>query len=66
MDTPLRSLTKAISWRIVATLTTVLLVFMFTRNLIVSSGVGATELVVKILVYFLHERLWNKLGFGQK
>jgi adenylylsulfate kinase len=65
METHVRSIVKAISWRIVATLTTMLLVFMFTGNLVVSGGVGLTELLSKILIYYVHERIWNVLDFGR-
>ena len=40
METHVRSMMKAVSWRIVATLATILLVFFFTGNLVVSGGVG--------------------------
>ncbi|MEM2104764.1 MAG: DUF2061 domain-containing protein [Candidatus Bathyarchaeia archaeon] len=66
MEKPVRSLVKAISWRIVATLTTILLVFAFTRSLIISGGVGFVELFTKILVYYVHERVWNMLDFGRE
>lgn len=66
MEKPIRSLVKAVSWRIVATLTTILLVFAFTRNWVLSGGVGSAELLVKIAVYYVHERIWNMLNFGRK
>ena len=66
MEKPIRSLTKAISWRIVATLTTTLLVFAFTGNLTLSIGVGFTEIFVKVLVYYVHERVWNMSNFGRE
>lgn len=65
METHIRSITKAISWRIVATLTTMLLVFLFTGNLAVSGGVGLTELLSKMVIYYLHERAWNVINFGR-
>jgi uncharacterized membrane protein len=65
METHVRSMVKAISWRIVATLTTILLVFAFTGNLVVSGGVGLTELLTKIIIYYVHERLWNASSFGR-
>jgi uncharacterized membrane protein len=65
METHVRSVAKAVSWRIVATLTTVLLVYVFTRNLVVSGGVGVTELLSKLLIYYVHERVWNAIGFGR-
>lgn len=66
MEKHVRSFAKAISWRIVATLTTMLLVFAFTGSLMISGGVGIAELVVKILVYYLHERVWNMVDFGRE
>lgn len=61
----MRSITKAVTWRIVATLTTMLLVFIFTGNLVVSGGVGLTELLSKTIIYYLHERAWNATSFGR-
>ena len=66
VETHARSVVKAISWRIVATLTTVLLVFVFTRSFVISLGVGALEFLLKILVYYLHERVWNMIQYGRR
>jgi adenylylsulfate kinase len=66
MEKPIRSLIKAISWRIVATLTTTLLVFAFTQNFVISVGVGGIEFFLKIVIYYVHERVWNMLNFGRK
>ena len=66
MEKPARSLLKAISWRIVATLTTTLLVFIFTGDLVISSGVGVSEFLLKIFIYYVHERVWNLFHFGRK
>ena len=65
METHMRSVVKAVSWRIIATLTTILLVFIFTGNLVISGAVGLTELFSKLGIYYLHERLWNAIGFGR-
>ncbi len=64
-ETPIRSIAKAVSWRILATLTTGLLVFAFTRSIDIAFTVGAFEVLAKLLLYFLHERLWNRLSFGR-
>ncbi len=66
MDKPIRSLLKTISWRIMATLTTMLLVLVFTGNFVLSGEVGIVELVVKIAAYYLHERAWNLVSLGRK
>jgi len=66
MEKPIRSLTKSISWRIVATLTTILLVFAFTGDLVISGGVGGLEFLLKTVIYYVHERIWNTLNFGRE
>lgn len=66
MEKPIRSFAKAVSWRIVATLTTIILVFIFSKNLELGTIVGITELVSKTVIYYIHERVWNLLNFGRK
>lgn len=65
-DTHFRSIIKALSWRIFATITTILIVFAFTRKLILSLGIGAVEVVVKLLLYYFHERIWSVIPFGKR
>ncbi len=64
-ETPIRSVAKALSWRVLATLTTGLLVFVFTGSFEIALTVGALEAVAKLLLYFVHERVWDRLGFGR-
>jgi uncharacterized membrane protein len=66
MEKRVRSLAKTISWRIVATSTTILLVFLFTGNLVISASVGSLELLAKIVVYYVHERIWDMSNFGRE
>jgi len=66
MEKPVRSLIKAISWRIVATLTTIFLVVIFSRDLVLGTLVGVSELVLKTFIYYLHERVWNLSSFGRQ
>ncbi len=61
-----RSILKALSWRVIATLATMSIVFAFTRKVALSAGVGAVEVVVKLILYYLHERIWGFLGIGRK
>lgn len=65
MEKRVRSLLKAISWRIVATSTTMFLVFLFTGSLVLSVGVGSLELLLKLVLYYVHERIWNMSNFGK-
>ncbi len=73
-DTPGRSLAKAISWRIVASLTTFLITFIifrrytdktFNETLETSTWVLFFDVIIKILFYYLHERLWTNISWGK-
>jgi adenylylsulfate kinase len=61
-----RSIAKALSWRVLGTIATSLLVFVFTRKLAVSLAVGALEFASKIGLFWLHERAWTRISFGRR
>ncbi|MBN2483440.1 MAG: adenylyl-sulfate kinase [Candidatus Omnitrophica bacterium] len=65
-ETKRRSALKTISWRVVATLTTTLLVFIFTGKLSIAITVGSIEVIAKLIFYFFHERMWDKINFGRR
>ena len=65
-DARLRSIMKAVSYRLLAAITTTTIVFVFTRRIALSLRIGAVEAVAKIICYYIHERLWSFIGFGQK
>lgn len=65
-ETHLRSVIKTISWRALATLTTMSLVYIFIGDMTIAVSVGGIEVVLKMLIYFLHERAWDKIKFGKK
>lgn len=60
-----RSITKTISWRVLATLTTMMLVFIFTGDLSLMVGVGFFEVILKMIIYYFHERTWDKILWGK-
>jgi adenylylsulfate kinase len=57
-ETHWQSLVKAISWRFFGTLSTMLIVYLMTHQVTVSFYVGVLELVTKISLFYVHERLW--------
>ena len=64
-DSKSRTILKTVTWRITATLTTTLLVYIFTGELDTAIEVGLLEMVAKLAFYYMHERLWDKLKFGK-
>ncbi len=65
MDTHSRSVAKAISWRVLASLVTGAIAFLFTGDLLIAAGIGSTEAVAKIFLYWGHERLWDRVPWGR-
>ncbi len=59
-----RSLIKAVSWRIMATITTAAIVYFMTGDFSVALAVGSIEVVAKFLLYYIHERIWTHVSFG--
>jgi uncharacterized membrane protein len=60
-----RHIAKAITYRVVGTLTTFLISYIFTGSISISSAIGIVELVIKPVNYFIHERVWYKyIKFG--
>ena len=49
-----------------ATATTVLIVFIFTGKLLLAAGVGVVEVVAKLILYYFHERIWDKIKRGRR
>jgi uncharacterized membrane protein len=60
-----RSFAKAVSYRVLGSAGTALVVYAFSGNLPLSAGVGALDIFLKIGLYFLHERIWNHIPFGR-
>jgi uncharacterized membrane protein len=64
-ESALRSLIKAYSYRCCGTLTTIVISYAITGQLIVSLGIGATEMIIKPFIYWCHERVWSRIRFGR-
>ena len=64
-DKPHRSLVKAISWRLTGTVDTMVISFIVTGKVKLAVSIGVIELFTKICLYYIHERVWNKISFGR-
>ncbi len=65
-ETNIRSIFKGISWRVVATTTTILIVYFFFGRLDLAIAAGIIETVLKVGLYWAHERVWQKIRWGKK
>lgn len=62
-----RHIAKTISYRLVGTLQTMIIGYIFTGSFMLASSMGVIELCIKPIIYFLHERIWYKwIKFGIK
>ncbi|MDD5156809.1 DUF2061 domain-containing protein [Sulfurimonas sp.] len=60
-----RSIVKTVSWRAVGTLDTMVISYLVTGSLKMAASIGSIELFTKMILYYYHERVWNKIGLGR-
>ena len=66
MEHRYRSIVKAISWRATGTVDTFLVSYIVTQKFAIALSIGGIEVFTKMILYYFHERLWNRLKFGRK
>jgi len=66
VESHLRSITKAITWRMGGTVVTFAVAWVLTRRFELAAQIGILDTVVKIGAFYAHERVWNRLQFGKK
>jgi uncharacterized membrane protein len=66
MDTPRRSIAKALSWRLLATIITTGLVYLLTGKGEFAATIGLADTLIKFFVYISHERIWNRIPYGRQ
>lgn len=60
-----RHIAKAISWRVIGTMDTMLIAGILTGNWMVGVSVGGIEVITKTMLYYFHERVWYRhISFG--
>jgi len=65
MESNYRSLAKAISYRVLGSAATALIVFLLSHKPLLSIGTGVLDMMTKIGLYYLHERIWERIHFGR-
>lgn len=64
-ECPTRSLVKALSWRALGTLDTVLISWLISDRWDIAFSIGSIELLTKTFLYYFHERIWNVIRWGR-
>jgi uncharacterized membrane protein len=64
--TRIRSLAKTIVWRVICIIVSVLTTFAFTGKWDLAVAIGSVYNAVTMVLYYFHERVWNKIKWGVK
>jgi len=65
MDSPSRSLVKALTWRVMAAVITTLVAWAVTGDTAFAATIGLADTMLKLGAYYMHERTWNRVSFGR-
>jgi uncharacterized membrane protein len=60
-----RSIAKSASWRIIGTIDTIILSWLVTGKITLAFSIGFLELFTKCFLFYMHERVWNKVNAGK-
>ena len=66
MESHFRTVTKAFSWRFIATLVTFTVAWVITKELKFAAEIGLADTVIKLGAYYFHERMWIGINFGKQ
>ena len=66
MDSHWRSIIKSATWRVIAVAVTMLFAYIWLHEWGSSLVLSLTANGIKAILYYLHERGWNRIDFGRK
>ena len=64
-EIPLRSVIKALTWRLIGTIDTLLVSYFLTGKIGLATSIASIDFVTKLVLYFFHERIWNHINWGK-
>ena len=64
-EKPIRSVAKALSWRVIGTLDTLVVSYFLTGEFSVAASIASIDFLTKMVLYFFHERIWNAVKWGK-
>ncbi|WP_024770645.1 DUF2061 domain-containing protein [Aquimarina macrocephali] len=64
-EKPVRSIAKAVSWRVVGTLDTLIVSYVLIGEIALATSIASIDFVTKMILYFFHERIWNRIKWGK-
>ena len=64
-EKPIRSIAKAISWRLLGTIDTLVVSYFIIGEVSLAASIASIDFITKLILYFFHERIWNKIKWGK-
>ena len=64
-DTARRSLVKTVSWRLTGSGATFAISYLISGNFVVAGSIAGIQLISNTILYFIHERVWNRIKWGR-
>jgi len=64
-DLKKRTIVKTLTWRVTASLTTFVIAWVLTGDLLIGATIGSIEAIAKIFLYYSHERIWNNISWAK-
>ncbi|MGA1862084.1 DUF2061 domain-containing protein [Deferribacter thermophilus] len=61
-----RTIIKTVSWRLTGTIDTIIISFLITGDFTMAFSIGSIEVISKMILYYLHERIWSRINIGRK
>ena len=63
---PRRSLAKAICWRAIEVVDTFVISYLITGRTVLAGSIVGIEAVTKLVLYYVHERAWERVPWGRR
>ena len=64
-DLQKRTIVKTLTWRVAASLTTFIIAWILTGDILIGLSIGSIEAIAKIFLYYFHERIWNNITWAR-
>lgn len=61
-----RHIMKTMTWRVIGTIDTIIIGWIISGDPLIGLSIGSVEIITKMILYFIHERIWYKINFGVK
>lgn len=65
IESNIRSIAKTISWRITGSFSTFIISYFILGSFLIAGSIAVVQVTANTILYYLHERVWNKIGWGK-